>query len=421
MGADAIVIEGRRRAAISARSRPACWRRRFCRTCPRCRSSSPAASAAARRSLAYLEMGAAGVQLGTRFVCAHESIAHPRFKQAFIRAGARDAVPSVAARSALSGDPGARARQCRRPSGFSRVQRDVIDRFSARRAVAKGSAARDRAFLGRRAAPRGDRRRCRDRLADGRAERRPGDTRAERPREILDELVAQAVAALGRGRASPGLSAANERSRRNASGGIPRRASSCAGCATSWRARARRRSGSTASSASSPPRWSPRCARPTSCARARCWSCSRPKGCGPKRCTAPGCASARAWSASSPRPRGRWRSPTRRRIPISPTGPETGEEIYHSLMGVPILRGGRVLGVLVVQNRTLRHYAEDEIEIAADDRDDRRRAGRQRRARQSAGNRPGAGGGDAAGAARRDPAQCRPGDRSRRCCTSRAS
>jgi len=43
--------------------------------------------------------------------------------------------------------------------------------------------------------------------------------------------------------------------------------------------------------------------------------------------------------------------------------PETGEEIYHSLMGVPILRGGRVLGVLVVQNRSLRHYTEDEIEV----------------------------------------------------------
>ena len=42
--------------------------------------------------------------------------------------------------------------------------------------------------------------------------------------------------------------------------------------------------------------------------------------------------------------------------------PETGEEIYHSLMGVPILRGGRVLGVLVVQNRTRRNYTEDEIE-----------------------------------------------------------
>ena len=45
--------------------------------------------------LAYLEMGAAGAQLGTRFAAAIESIAHPRFKQAFIRANARDALPSV--------------------------------------------------------------------------------------------------------------------------------------------------------------------------------------------------------------------------------------------------------------------------------------------------------------------------------------
>ena len=45
--------------------------------------------------LSYLEMGAAGVQLGTRFVCATESIAHAKFKQAFIRAAARDAVPSL--------------------------------------------------------------------------------------------------------------------------------------------------------------------------------------------------------------------------------------------------------------------------------------------------------------------------------------
>ncbi|HEY3909735.1 MAG TPA: phosphoenolpyruvate--protein phosphotransferase [Stellaceae bacterium] len=43
--------------------------------------------------------------------------------------------------------------------------------------------------------------------------------------------------------------------------------------------------------------------------------------------------------------------------------PETGEEIYHSLLGVPMLRGGRVLGVLVVQNRTLRHYDEVEVEV----------------------------------------------------------
>lgn len=45
--------------------------------------------------LSYLEMGAAGVQLGTRFVCARESIAHANFKQAFIRGNARDAMPTV--------------------------------------------------------------------------------------------------------------------------------------------------------------------------------------------------------------------------------------------------------------------------------------------------------------------------------------
>jgi enoyl-[acyl-carrier protein] reductase II len=43
----------------------------------------------------YLDMGAAGVQLGTKFVCATESIAHPNFKKAFLRASARDAVASV--------------------------------------------------------------------------------------------------------------------------------------------------------------------------------------------------------------------------------------------------------------------------------------------------------------------------------------
>ncbi|MGE4480784.1 NAD(P)H-dependent flavin oxidoreductase [Acidocella sp.] len=45
--------------------------------------------------LGYLEMGAAGVQLGTMFAAATESIAHENFKKAFIRAAARDALPSV--------------------------------------------------------------------------------------------------------------------------------------------------------------------------------------------------------------------------------------------------------------------------------------------------------------------------------------
>lgn len=45
--------------------------------------------------VSYLEMGAAGVQIGTRLVCATECIAHEKFKQAFIKANARDAVPTV--------------------------------------------------------------------------------------------------------------------------------------------------------------------------------------------------------------------------------------------------------------------------------------------------------------------------------------
>ncbi|HUF88175.1 MAG TPA: phosphoenolpyruvate--protein phosphotransferase [Thermohalobaculum sp.] len=42
--------------------------------------------------------------------------------------------------------------------------------------------------------------------------------------------------------------------------------------------------------------------------------------------------------------------------------PETGEEIYHSFVGVPIQRLGEVMGVLVVQNEARRHYTEDEVE-----------------------------------------------------------
>ncbi|GBQ31733.1 enoyl-ACP reductase [Gluconacetobacter sacchari DSM 12717] len=45
--------------------------------------------------LSYLEQGAAGAQLGTRFAASAESIAHDRFKAAFVRASARDAVTSV--------------------------------------------------------------------------------------------------------------------------------------------------------------------------------------------------------------------------------------------------------------------------------------------------------------------------------------
>ena len=43
--------------------------------------------------------------------------------------------------------------------------------------------------------------------------------------------------------------------------------------------------------------------------------------------------------------------------------PETGEEIYHSLLAVPIERSGEILGVLVVQNRTPKEYSDEDIEV----------------------------------------------------------
>jgi enoyl-[acyl-carrier protein] reductase II len=78
--------------------------------------------------LAYLELGAAGCQLGTRFVCAFESIAHPNFKQAFIRADARDAMPSVQLDPAFPVIP-VRAIANQATRRFAEAQRTAILRF----------------------------------------------------------------------------------------------------------------------------------------------------------------------------------------------------------------------------------------------------------------------------------------------------
>ncbi len=43
--------------------------------------------------------------------------------------------------------------------------------------------------------------------------------------------------------------------------------------------------------------------------------------------------------------------------------PETGEEVYHSLLAVPVQRSGQVLGVLVIQNRTVKEYSDDDVEV----------------------------------------------------------
>ncbi|RZM12033.1 MAG: 2-nitropropane dioxygenase [Sphingomonas sp.] len=76
----------------------------------------------------YLDMGAAGVQLGTRFVCATESIAHPNFKRAFIRASARDAIASVQIDPRLPVIP-VRALKNAGNERFTAKQREVAQRL----------------------------------------------------------------------------------------------------------------------------------------------------------------------------------------------------------------------------------------------------------------------------------------------------
>ena len=79
---------------------------------------------------AYLEMGAVGVQLGTRFVCATESIAHANFKKAFIRASARDAIPSVQIDPRLPVIP-VRALKNREMENFSAKQVEVAGKLDS--------------------------------------------------------------------------------------------------------------------------------------------------------------------------------------------------------------------------------------------------------------------------------------------------
>ena len=79
----------------------------------------------------YLEMGAVGVQLGTRFVCATECIAHANFKKAFIRASARDAVPSVQLDPRLPVIP-VRALKNKETERFAAKQREIADQLDGK-------------------------------------------------------------------------------------------------------------------------------------------------------------------------------------------------------------------------------------------------------------------------------------------------
>jgi enoyl-[acyl-carrier protein] reductase II len=148
--------------------------------------------------VSYLEMGAAGVQLGTRFVCATESIAHPRFKHAFIRAEARDATPSIQIDPRFPVIP-VRAIGNGGTRRFAEVQREVIAKVDQGLIDQKAAQLEIEHFWAgalRRAVIDGD-------VETGSlmAGQSVGMVRKEQPVvEILAELVAQAEAALGRRR-----------------------------------------------------------------------------------------------------------------------------------------------------------------------------------------------------------------------------
>ncbi|HVJ70377.1 MAG TPA: nitronate monooxygenase [Sphingomicrobium sp.] len=144
---------------------------------------------------AYLEMGAVGVQLGTRFVCAHESIAHENFKKAFIRASARDAIPSVQIDPRLPVIP-VRALKNREMENFAAKQREVaqsLDDGSIEMAEAQLQIEHYWAGALRRAVIDGD-------VESGSvmAGQSVGMVKREEPvAEIIQELVDEAAHALG--------------------------------------------------------------------------------------------------------------------------------------------------------------------------------------------------------------------------------
>ncbi len=144
--------------------------------------------------VSYLEMGASGAQLGTRFVCAYESIAHPKFKQAFIRAGARDAVPSVQLDARFPVIP-VRALANAGTQRFLEMQKSVLDRFNRGEVSQKdGQLEIEHFWAGalRRAVIEGDV--DAGSLMAGQSVGMV--TREQSTREILEELVEQAVTAL---------------------------------------------------------------------------------------------------------------------------------------------------------------------------------------------------------------------------------
>lgn len=150
--------------------------------------------------VSYLEMGAAGVQLGTRFVCASESIAHENFKKAFINANARDAGVSVQYHPDFPVIP-VRAINNKATEDFTRFQKETVEKvFSGAQTREEGALAIEHFWAGS----------LRRAVIDGDVERgslMAGQSvgmvqRIQTAQEIVDELVGQAALYIAQRRAA---------------------------------------------------------------------------------------------------------------------------------------------------------------------------------------------------------------------------
>ena len=319
---------------------------------------------------AYLNMGAGGVQMGTVFACATELIAHPAFKRAFIRASARDAVPSVQV------DPEFRVTPVRALANpgtrrFVETQIELIGRYRrGELTFEEASLAIEHYWAGalRRAVIDGD-------VEQGSlmAGQSVGLVTAVRPvREILAEIVGQAEAALARLEFGPAGRRSGRLTMPTGGWGAPEPPEKRPELTGSRRLLKR-----LIDIVAEPIPPQQRLDRLVSVIAANLVA----EVCSVYVYRAGEVLELFATEGLAKEAVHR----TRLRVgeglvgtiaaqgtvinagdaqahPAFAYRPETGEEIYHSFLGVPILRAGRVVGVLTVQNRTRRTYGEDEVE-----------------------------------------------------------
>ena len=312
--------------------------------------------------LAYLEMGASGAQLGTRFAAANEVDRACELQESLHPGQCPRRAAFGATGRAVPGHSGARAGERGHQDVSAPSGRDA-GQIPVRRTGQGSRATGDRAFLGWRVAPRGDRRRRRDGIGDGRPVRRHGHRRA------IDRRHSPGTGSPGhrraRGPAPGGLTGRGPR----ALGPVARlqEASSNGAPARRLLAKLRDLRAHGAAPLSELVRLvasevvSEVCSvyvrRPGDLLELAATEGLNPKAVGHTRlrvgegivglCAAQGAV---------------MNLPDAQNHPAFAYRPETGEEPFASMLAVPVRRSGRVLGVLAVQNRTPRQFTGQEVD-----------------------------------------------------------